>query len=88
MAEVIAVVHVPPAKMRLGLICLHLPLQCEVGSVAIGWVAPLGRVQGSAEAHLNSSPKTRPVNADLHESTHKYERSKGVPLIISRAIKN
>eukprot|EP00964_Phaeocystis_antarctica_P072143 scaffold44086_cov63-Phaeocystis_antarctica.AAC.5 len=88
MAEVIAVVHVPPAKMRLGLICLHLPLQCEVGSVAIGWVAPFGRVQGSAEAHLNSSPKTRPVNADLHESTHKYERSKGVPLIISRAIKN
>ena len=76
--------------MRLGLICLHLPLQCEVGSVAIGWVAPLGRREAPrrAEAHLNSSPKTRPVNADLHESTHKYERSKGVPLIISRAFKN
>ena len=28
---------------------------------------------------MNVSRKTRSVNADSHESTHKYARSKGVP---------
>ena len=37
---------------------------------------------------MNASPKTLLVNADLHESTHKYARSKGVPLMISLAFKN
>ena len=37
---------------------------------------------------MNRSPKTLPVKADLHASTHKYARSNGVPLIISEACKN
>ena len=37
---------------------------------------------------MNVSRKTRSVNADSHESTHKYARSKGVPLIVSEACKN
>ena len=55
--------------------------------MAIGcvWHHTGTRVQGSAEAHMNRSPKTLPVKADLHASTHKYARSNGVPLIISEA---
>ena len=37
---------------------------------------------------MNRSPKTLPVKADSHASTHKYARSNGVPLIISEACKN
>ena len=58
--------------------------------MAIGcvWHHTGTRVQGSAEAHMNRSPKTLPVKADSHASTHKYARSNGVPLIISEACKN
>ena len=89
MVELRAIVHVFPLEdaIRRDLFAPAVAM-CEVGAVAIGWLAPLGCVQGSAEAHLNSSPKMFPVSADWHESTHKYARSKGAPLIISEASKN